>query len=214
MKVEMHSHTYFSPDGFITPKTLTARCSKKRIDCVCITDHNSLQGAIEFSRQTSVKIIKGEEIATGEGEVIGLFIREEIPPNLGLKVTVEKIKSQGGIVYLPHPFDEFRKSAVKFKSAQDLKNSFDIVEIFNSRTLNPKYNTLALDFARENNIAVAVGSDAHHPLELGNSYMKMDNFTGPESFLKNLRSATYVTRSCPLALRFYIKGLKIITGKS
>jgi predicted metal-dependent phosphoesterase TrpH len=214
IKVEMHSHTCFSKDGFITPKTLTNQCLKKRLDCVCITDHNLLQGAKEFSRQVSIRIITGEEMATGQGDVIGLFLKEEISPGLGIKKTIEKIKSQGGLVYLPHPFDEFRKSSVKIRDAEEFKNMFDIIEIFNSRTFNPKYNSMAMEFGRQNNLVTAVGSDAHHPIELGHSYMLMNDFNGPESFLENLRGATYFVKKCPFALRVYLKILKILTGKN
>ena len=213
IKVEMHSHTYFSHDGFITPKTLTKQCLKNQLDCVCITDHNFLRGAMEFAKQVPIRIIIGEEMATGQGDVIGLFLEKEISPGLGVKKTIEEIKAQGGIVYLPHPFDEFRKSSVKLKDAEDTKERLDVIEVFNSRTFNPRYNAMALEFSRQNNIAAAVGSDAHHSLELGRSYVRMNDFDGPESFLESLRGATFFAKKCPFALRAYIKGLKILTGK-
>ena len=128
----MHSHTRFSNDGFITAKSFARQCQKKHLDCVCITDHNTMRGAIEFARQVPVKIIVGEEMETGQGDVTGLFLKEEIPPGLGVETTVERIKAQEGIVYLPHPFDEFRKSAVKLKDAEKIKSRIDIIEIFNS----------------------------------------------------------------------------------
>jgi hypothetical protein len=168
---------------------------------------------LEFGKQVPVKIVLGEEMATKQGDVIGLFLKEEIPPSLDIETTIEMIKAQGGIVYLPHPFDEFRKSAVKLRYAEKIKNRVDIIEVFNSRTFNTKYNAMALEFARENNITVAVGSDAHHPSELGNSCMQMDDFDCPESFVESLRGATYITRKCSFILRLYIKGLKILTGR-
>ena len=214
MRVEVHSHTYFSGDGFATAETFTKQCWKKHLDCVCITDHDTIEGAMQFAEQAPIRIIVGEEVTTGQGDVIGLFLKEEIPAHLGIETTIERIKTQGGIVYLPHPFDEFRKSAVKLNDAEKVKNGIDVIEIFNSRTFNPKYNVMASEFAQENDIIVAVGSDAHHPLELGNSYMQMDDFDGPESFLVSLRGATYVAKKCPLILRLYIKGLKILTRKT
>jgi predicted metal-dependent phosphoesterase TrpH len=213
MRVVTHCHTYFSEDGFITPQSLTKQCKKRHIDCVCITDHGLMRALVEFAGRVPVRIIPGEEIPTGQGEIIGLFLKEEIPGDLGLEQTVNRIKAQGGIVYLPHPFDEFRKSAVKLKDAEKLKNQIDVVEVFNSRTRNAQYDALALRFARENNIVMAVGSDAHHPFELGNAYMEMRDFDGPEDFLKNLKSATYKAKKCPFALRLYIKALKIATGR-
>ena len=189
IKIEMHCHTNFSSDGFITPQSLTKRCQEKRIDCVCITDHDSMSGAVEFAKRVPVRIIVGEEVTTGEGDITGLFLTEQIPPGLGVEQTIKMIKTQGGIVYLPHPFDEFRKSAVKPKIVEKVKYDIDIIEVFNSRTLNTKYNNMALEFAQENNIAVAVGSDAHHTLEIGNSYMQVDDFNGPEEFVVCLRNA-------------------------
>lgn len=213
LKIEMHSHTNFSHDGFITPQSLTKRCQEKQIDCVCITDHDLISGAVEFAKQVPMKIIIGEEITTGEGDVIGLFLTEQILPGLGVDQTIKMIKAQGGIVYLPHPFDEFRKSAVKLNIAEKMKYDIDIIEVFNSRTFNTKYNNMALEFAQENNIAVAVGSDAHHSLEIGNSYMQINGFNGPEEFIACLRNAIYKTKKCSFFLRSYIKGLKILTGK-
>lgn len=213
IRVEMHCHTRYSPDAFITERQMLRRCRQKRIDCVFVADHNTMKGVSEFAQKLPLKIVPGQEIRTGNGEVIGLFLQEEIQPGLHLEETVERIKNQKGIVYLPHPFDEFRRSAVKLEDAMKVRNDIDVLEVFNSRTFNPKYNVMALDFAREHDIAVAVGSDAHHYLELGNSYMEMKDFNGPESFLVNLRGATYVTRKSPLTLRLYIKGLKILRGK-
>jgi predicted metal-dependent phosphoesterase TrpH len=214
IRVEMHCHTRYSPDGFITEGQMLRRCRQKRIDCVFVADHNTMKGASEFAQELPLKIVPGQEIRTGNGEVIGLFLQEEIQPGLHLKETVERIRSQKGIVYLPHPFDEFRDSAIKAEDAERIKRSTDVIEVFNSRTFDSKCNTMALDFARENDICVAVGSDAHHQLELGNAYMEMDDFEGPEDFLESLRKATYVARRCPFVVRAYIKALKVLTGKN
>ena len=213
MKVEMHCHTYFSQDGFNTPKKIRQICDKQKIDYVFITDHDAIEGAFEFKRQLGDRIIIGQEMSTGQGDLIGLFLKERIDPGQGVKFTIDKIKQQGGLVYLPHPFDEFRKSCIKMDVAQAVKEKIDIIEVFNSRTLNPKYNTIALEFAKANGIVIAVGSDAHHWLEVGSSYMIMDDFSDPQSFLRSLNSATYITKRCPVILRAYLKGLKILTGK-
>lgn len=210
----MHCHTKYSSDGFITEKQLDKICRIRKIDCVCLTDHNSMKGALEYSKNCSVRIIIGEEIKTLQGEIIGLFISEHIPPGLSLKETIQKIKEQHGIVYLPHPFDEIRHSAVKKKDVISVKDQIDVIEIFNSRTLNPKYNRLAVEFAAKKNMPVVVGSDAHHKYELGLSYMNMESFDDSQSFLKSIKNAKYVTRRCPFLLRVYIKGLKILTGEN
>ncbi|MHC4255127.1 MAG: PHP domain-containing protein [Planctomycetota bacterium] len=210
----MHAHTCFSKDGFITAEALIQQCRKKQIDCVCITDHNTMRGVSEFTKQNEIKIIAGEEIESRAGEIIGLFLNEEIPPGLTLEQTVDEIKQQEGLVYLPHPFDEFRNSAVKIEEAEKIKDKIDFIEVYNSRTLNPKYNRLAQQYASDNRIIPVVGSDCHHEFEIGHCTMVIDDFDGPCSFLENLRSATYSARKCPLVLRLYLKGLKIITGKN
>lgn len=213
IKIEMHCHTRHSSDGFITEDQLGEVCKHKKIDCVCVSDHNSVAGALEYSKSCSIKIIVGEEIRTLQGEIIGLFINEQIPPGLSLKETIQRIKEQHGIVYLPHPFDEIRRSAIKERDIDCIKDQIDVIEIFNSRTLNPKYNKMAMEFATNNNIPVVVGSDAHHKYELGLSYMELENFNDPQSFLRSLKSARYVMRRSPFLLRAYIKFLKILTGK-
>lgn len=214
IKVEMHSHTRYSPDGFINEQQLARQAKRKGIDCICVTDHNTIQGALEFSKKLPLKIVVGEEIRTVDGEITGLFLRKEIPPGLSLTETISKIKGQDGIVYVPHPFDEFRDSAVRINEVEKIKNLIDVIEVFNSRTLNPNYNRMVLEFAQKNNITVAVGSDAHHMYELGQCYMEMADFHDKESFLESLRGATYVIKKCPFALRLYLKGLKFLTGKS
>lgn len=213
VKVEMHCHTYFSEDGFNNQNKLFEICRKRRIDVVCVTDHDIIRGALDFLAMKNPRIVVGQEMSTGEGHIIGLFLKEEIAAGLGAEATIEKIKTQGGLVYLPHPFDEFRKSAVKLKVAERVKDMIDIIEVFNSRTFNSKYNTMALEFAKEYNIPIAVGSDAHHWFEVGNSYMTMDDFNSSETFLESLKNADYVKRRCPFFLRLYLKGLKILTGK-
>lgn len=213
VKIEMHYHTKYSSDGFITGEQLDRICESRKINCVCVTDHNSIRGALEYSKNCSVKIVVGEEIRTLQGEVIGLFISEHIPPGLSLKETIQRIKEQHGIVYMPHPFDEVRHSAVKERDVVSVKEQIDVIEIFNSRTLNPKYNRMAAEFAAKNNIPVVVGSDAHYKYELGLSYMNMESFDDSQSFLRNIKNAKYVTGRCPLLLRAYIKGLKILAGK-
>jgi predicted metal-dependent phosphoesterase TrpH len=185
VNIEMHSHTCFSHDGFITPRTFTRQCQKRGLDCVCITDHDCLKSTKEFAKWTPIRIVPGQEITTGQGDIIGLFLKEEIPPHLGIEATIEKISSQAGIVYLPHPFDEFRRSAVKLQDAEKFKDRIDIVEVFNSRTFNPRYCAMALDFAKKNGLAIAVGSDSHHHLELGNAFMRMEDFDGPVEFLEH-----------------------------
>jgi hypothetical protein len=160
-----------------------------------------------------IRIIVGEEIDAEEGEIIGLFLKEEIPSGLSLKAAVKKIKNQGGIVYVPHPFDSFRKAALKHNDVEKIKNDIDVVEIFNSRTLFDKYNRMAFEFSRKNNFLVSVGSDAHYKYEIGNSYMEMEDFGDTDSFLERLKDAKLFAYKTPLTVRLYIKILKNFRSK-
>jgi predicted metal-dependent phosphoesterase TrpH len=213
MKIEMHCHTICSSDGFITKEELQRQCLKKGVNCICITDHNTMQGVADFSGLKGIHIVAGEEIMTQQGEIIGLFLVQQISPFLSLKQTVQQIKKQGGLVYLPHPFDEFRNSAVKRKDAEKIKTSIDLMEIFNSRTINSKYNEFARKFASDNGIPAVVGSDAHHIFELANSYLEMEDFNGPTDFLHKIKDARLFVKKCPFYLRLYLKALKIFLGK-
>jgi predicted metal-dependent phosphoesterase TrpH len=137
-------------------------------------------------------VIVGEEVNTGEGELIGLFLKEYIPPNLGLALTAEKIKAQGGLVYLPHPLSVSRKSSLNIAQAVALKNEIDIVEIFNSRTRYEMNEREWLDEILAAGKAVrAAGSDAHSPMEIGQVKISMADFTRQSQFLAALRNAKF-----------------------
>jgi len=210
IRVDSHIHTIYSKDGFITVRGLVHRCKKKGIDCVAICDHNTIQGALQFKDEVPLKIIVGEEVNTSEGEIIGLFLREEIPPGLSPVETVKRIRNQNGLVYLPHPFDSFRKATITARALNQIFKDIDIVEVFNSRSLFGKSNKKALQFDKKNGFALAVGSDAHTRYEIGNSYVEMKDFDSKEDFLKNLKNAKLVTKKTSIFVRIWIKFLKVL----
>ncbi len=212
IRVDLHIHTIYSKDGFITPRGLIDRCKKKRIDCVAICDHNTIQGALQFKDEVFLKIIVGEEIDTREGEIIGLFLKEEISSGLSLVETVKRIKDQNGLVYVPHPFDTFRKASISVNALNQIFSYIDIVEVFNSRSLFSKSNKKALQFGKKNGFVLAVGSDAHTRYEIGNSYLDMEDFDTKEDFLENLKNAKLVTKRTSIFIRIWIKFLKILHG--
>jgi hypothetical protein len=212
IRVDLHIHTVYSKDGFITPRELIYRCKKKRIDCVAICDHNTIQGALQFKDEVPLKIIVGEEVDTSEGEVIGLFLKKEIFSGLSPTETIEEIKEQDGLVYLPHPFDAFRKATLTADALNQIFKDIDIVEVFNSRNLLSKSNKKALQFGKRNGFALAVGSDAHTRYEIGNSYLEMEDFEVKEDFLENLKNAKLVTKRTSIFVRMWIKFLKMLQG--
>ena len=210
IRADPHIHTIYSKDGFITARGLIHRCKKKGIDCVAICDHNTIQGALQFKDEVPLEIIVGEEVDTRGGEIIGLFLTEEIPPDLSPVETVKRIKEQNGLVYIPHPFDTFRKATIGADALNQIFNHIDIVEVFNSRSLFNKSDKKALQFCKKNGFIVVVGSDAHTRYEIGNSYLEMEDFDTKEDFLENLKNARLVTKRTPIFVRMWIKFLKIL----
>jgi len=192
MKVDFHIHTIHSPDSLNTLWLLNKICVKKGITPV-ISDHNRIRYAQEYKRRFGNAIV-AEEIETAEGEVICLFANERIRAGLSIEETIDRIREQGALVYVPHPFDRMRSSAIK---RLDFKP--DIIEVFNARVIRKEYNRQALDFAEQNGYLKAAGSDAHLPFEIGKSYAEMEEFSSIKEFMKNLKAARLVTNyQCPL----------------
>lgn len=195
LKVDLHIHTNFSPDGEASPQEIIARCQKLGLSCIAITDHNTIAGAMDVQETAPIRVIVGEEVMTSHGEVMGLFLKKEIPHNLTPVESMQAIKEQGGLVCVPHPFDRFRTGLLRHADPDRLVPLIDIVEIYNARTFLSRDNRIARDFAKRHNLTVCVGSDAHTPSELGHTYIEMPDFDGtPEGFMNSLQGARLVTQ--------------------
>ncbi|MBW9222333.1 PHP domain-containing protein [Methanothermococcus sp. SCGC AD-155-C09] len=183
MKFDMHVHTIRSSCSLNPIKWLKKLCSAKNILPV-ICDHNVLTKT-DFG-------IPGEEISTDKGEFVGLFLNEQVNER-DIFEAIDNVKDQGGLIYLPHPFDGGRgKSLCRYDDIlnnKDFKRRVDIVEIFNSRCLDNRPNEMAYEYAKINNILMGVGSDTHFPWELGNAYLIIEDFDreNPKDFLRALR---------------------------
>ncbi len=200
IKIDMHVHTRYSSDSLMSEKGIISACMKRGLTGAAVTDHNTIRGALALKRSAprDFKVIVGQEIETQEGEIMGYFLEEEIPPQLSPEETVERIKLQGGLVGIPHPFGSFRKSNIRKDALEKVIKRVDIIEVFNSRNICAKDDRKAVNLARENGVAPAAGSDAHLDCEVGNAYVEIDGFTTPQQFLQNLRSAKLITnRSTP-----------------
>lgn len=223
IRVDMHVHTRYSKDSSLSLERLFFTCQRKKITCIGITDHNTIKGALEFQKRFSsdsvrgriskgIKVIVGEEIQTKAGEIIGLFLKEEIPPGLSAGKTIASIKKQGGLVYLPHPFDRLRKAPINLKSIEPFWNEIDIIEVFNSRSLVSFWNERALELARGKKKPYAIGSDAHSEREVGRSLMQMEVFNSPAEFINNLTLAKITEkRKTPLMLHLFIKLINLLS---
>ena len=171
------------------------RCVEVGLDCIAVTDHNTIEGAKEVSRIAPFTVIIGEEVASSDGEITGLFLEEAVPRGLSPLETVKLIKEQGGLVSIPHPYDRFRGSVITPRGIEEVLPYADIVEIFNSRNSLDADNRKAVELAGAHGLLTSGVSDAHTPMELGRTYVEMPDFDGtPEDFTRALAQGTIVAR--------------------
>ena len=207
-------HTAYSYDGFTTIEQLSTACQRRGINGLAITDHDTLEAALLCKKALPFQVIVGEEVTTASGHLIGLFLKSWIPPGLSVAETIDRIRDQGGLVYLPHPFDRVRSGHMSPGELQKLANRFDMVEVFNSRNLFDDANHRAAVFAASHSLLCTVGSDAHIPHEVGRSSLEMKPFSGADEFRVNLKQARLTTRKTPLGVRALIKVRKKLAGIS
>jgi predicted metal-dependent phosphoesterase TrpH/glycosyltransferase involved in cell wall biosynthesis len=205
---DLHMHTSWSHDCAVDPSDLIIYAEGSGLGGVAVTDHNVIGGALEtfeLARERDLIVIPGEEIKTdGQGEVIGLFLRDEIPRGMSFSDTVTAIREQGGVVYLPHPFDRMH-SIPEPATLQRHLEDIDVFEVYNARLLFEAYNDEALRFARKYNLTMGAGSDAHVLQGIGTGAVRMRAFAGPEEFLLSLQSAQVLRRPRSLV---YLQSLK------
>lgn len=182
MKVDLHVHTIYSCDSLTTPVDAVRWALRRGLDALAITDHDTIEGALRIRDLTPIPIIIGEEIRTRQGEIIGLFLEEEIPPNLSASQTIQAIREQNGIVYIPHPVDRVRSSAIGFNGLMDIIGQVDVLEILNARITFAADNRLARDVAQAYRLLTAAGSDAHQTFEIGQAFTEMPAFHDRDSF--------------------------------
>ncbi len=201
LKLDLHVHTAFSIDSIIQPRALAKKAKKLGIVFV-VADHNSIAVHKEL-RSLGARFIPGEEIGTDRGDLIALYINELIPKKTGFAEALDRIHEQGGLAYLPHMFDKLRKGVVPENT--EIKK-VDIIEIFNSRCLDQKYNRQAEEFANKHAIPGAASTDSHFLFEFGGSYSEAPQFDieNPKELLKALSSdsVSYVKRPAPI----FVKG--------
>ncbi len=201
-------HTNHSHDCSIEPRALVEHAEDEGLGAIAVTDHNVFDGALEtaeLARGRDLVVIPGEEVKTDrDGEVIGLFLREEIPRGMSFADTLAAIREQEGVVYVPHPFDRMHAIPAPATLHRHLPE-IDVLEVYNARLLFDTYNDEALRFARKYGLLMGAGSDAHVLQGVGTGALRMRRFDGPEEFLLSLRTATVLRRPKSLA---YLQSLK------
>lgn len=212
--VDLHMHTDHSYDCATPVEVLLATAREQGLGAIAVTDHNEISGALEAREQGAamgVKVIVAEEVKTAsQGEVIGLFIEEKIPRGLTLAETVAEIKRQGGLVYVPHPFDRMH-SVPDYEHLLTIIDAIDAIEVFNPRVAIGAFNEEAVRFAAKYRIVAGAGSDSHVAQGLGSVRIRMRDFEGPEEFLQSLREADIITRPTSL---LYVQALKFLETKA
>ncbi len=206
--VDLHMHTNHSHDCSIDPAELVEHAVAEGLGAIAVTDHNVFSGAletVELARGGDLIVIPGEEVKTDrDGEVIGLFLHEEIPRGMTFTDTVAAIREQDGVVYVPHPFDRMHSIPSPATLHHHLPE-IDVFEVYNARLLFDAYNDEAVRFARKYGLLAGAGSDAHVLQGVGTGALRMRRFDGPEEFLVSLRTASVLRRPKSLA---YLQSLK------
>jgi predicted metal-dependent phosphoesterase TrpH len=206
--IDLHLHTDWSHDCSIPAEDLLDHAEEIGLGGIAVTDHNVFGGAleaVELARGRDLVVIPGEEVKTdNQGEVIGLFLEEEIPRGMSFTDTIAAIREQGGLVYLPHPFDRLHSIPDPATIHRHLAE-IDVFEVYNARLLRDSFNDEALRFARKYGLLQGAGSDAHVLQGVGTGAVRMRRFDGPEDFLLSLRSAEILRRPKSLA---YLQSLK------
>jgi predicted metal-dependent phosphoesterase TrpH len=210
--VDLHMHTDHSYDCATPVEVLLAQARAQGLGAIAITDHNEVSGALEArAKADGIKVIVAEEVKTADqGEVIGLFIEERIDRGMTLQQTIAEIRRQGGLVYVPHPFDRLH-SVPDYEHLLDVLDDVDAIEVFNPRVAIAEFNEEAVRFAAKYRIPAGAGSDAHVPQGLGSVRIRMRDFDGPDEFLQSLRDADIIRNPASL---LYVQALKFLQTKA
>ena len=202
----MHTHCEHSPDSRTPVGAQAAAIRAAGLDVVCATDHDTIEGAFRLREiADGFRVIVGEEVSSRDGEIIGLFLERPVPPGLSGEETIARIRLQGGLVSIPHPFSRNRRRRVRRDALDRLWPLADCIEVFNAREAFAADNERAAAFARERGIAPAAGSDAHRAAELGRAYCEVDDFAGRDDFIAALRGGTVHGRLSGIAVHLFTR---------
>ncbi len=186
MRIDLHCHTFHSSDSLMTFDGLLQAMDRRGLDMVAVTDHNTIAGARALYARAPDRFVIGEEIKTTQGELMALFLEEEVPPGLSAEETIIRVHRQGALVGASHPFDRLRGEAIGMDSLESIRQELDFLEVLNARMTFRKDNRLAREMAARWGLPGSAGSDAHAPSEVGRAYVDMMPFDDPQDFLHSL----------------------------
>lgn len=213
VRTEFHIHTKYSHDSAMGMHALARMCKRRNIDCVAITDHNEIDGALAFKsylESQGIQVIVGEEVFTSEGEIIGLWLTERIEPDLTPEETIAEIRKQGGLVYVPHPYDEKRyKTVLKPEALARVVTSIDCIEVHNGRNISKEFDVKQKAIAEQYALPQVIGCDAHCFFEVGRNYVESAEPFTKANFAHNLANSTFHGSPCHSAAH---TGTKAVRG--
>lgn len=188
-RIDLHSHTLWSKDCLTKFETIASVCKQRGVNKIAITDHNTADGALAFQKIAPELVIVGEEIMTTQGELLAYFVRESIPARLTPQETIRRLRDQGAVISVSHPFDRWRRGAWHEEDLRAIIDQVDAIEVFNARCLYPEDNEKARAFAQTHNVPGTAGSDAHTVWEYGKGVLCVRPFdsSSPADFLAALR---------------------------
>lgn len=191
VKVDTHMHSEVSPDSRMPARVQARRIREAGIDVACATDHNSIEGGLRLREVADgFRVIVGSEILSRDGEIVGLFLERDVPARLPAEETIARIRDQGGVVIVPHPFSRNRLHHIRRRALDRISASVDAIEVFNAREAFTRDNLRAARYASDHGIAGAAASDSHRPSEIGSAWLEMDDFDGAAAFIAALRTGT------------------------
>lgn len=188
IKAEFHCHTVYSGDSSNRIPQLLAAARERGIGKLAITDHNSIRGALRAKEQDPELVVVGEEILTEKGELLAYYVSEEVPKRLSPLETIDRLKSQGAFIAIPHVFDH-RRHGWRMDDLLEILPHVDALEVFNARCLAGRINRLGWEFAESRNLPMLAGSDAHSLVELGLATVSLPAFNSPDELRDALKTA-------------------------
>lgn len=202
-RVELHCHSVYSKDSLTRLERLPDICRARGIDRMVLTDHNTAQGALEAARRYPDLIIPGEEVMTTQGELLAWYVNEDVPPGLEPEEAIRRLRDQGAVIGVSHPFDRYRSGAWQLEDLQRIVELVDAIEVFNARCIHMEDNDRALSFAEQYDVLMTAGSDAHIRSEYGRAVMVTRPFDDtPEAFREALASASREVTLSSFAVHF------------
>lgn len=207
-KIDLHTHSIASHDGGLSIAHYKKALDDELLNTIAVTDHNRIDYAILVQQELGKSIIIGEEIMTTQGEVIGLYLKHPIQPGLSLAATVAAIKEQGGIVYVPHPFESVRKG-LKPDDLESIKGLIDLIEVCNGRAFTQNRSSKAVVWAKLNNVKGFASSDAHGFKGLGTTYTQVNDPLTKANLAEQMQKAVLITDRPGLATLLYPKYHKL-----